>query len=69
MTAEVFDMAKTRKLKEDTQRYETGYMMNRRKDAMEFRPHCYVQRLVLAEAKRFDSVYATTRASMSGDDW
>jgi len=62
-------MVRTRKLKEDTPRYETAYTKNRRNSAMEFRPHCYVQRLALAEARRFDGVYATTRASVLGDDW
>jgi hypothetical protein len=67
-TAEVFDMVRTRKLKENVKRYENGYTA-KRKNPMEFRPHCYVQRLALAEAKRFDGIYASSRASVLGEDW
>ncbi len=67
-TAEVFDMVRMRKLKENVQRYENVYT-GKRKNAMEFRPHCYVQRLALAEARRFDDAYALQRSSVLGEDW
>lgn len=38
---------------------DTNYV---RRQVVNFQPHCYVQTLALAEAKRFDEMYAIAHA-------
>jgi len=44
---------------------DTNYV---HRQVVEFHPHCYVQQLALAEAKRFDEVYAIAHAPAHGDE-
>ncbi len=44
---------------------DTNYV---HKAVVEFHPHCYVQPLALAEAKRFDEIYAIAHAPAHGED-
>ncbi|MEM0344190.1 MAG: hypothetical protein QXJ32_03825 [Thermoplasmata archaeon] len=38
------------------------------KQVVEFHPHCYVQQLALAEAKRFDEFYALAHHPVLGEE-
>ncbi len=56
-------MERMRKLKKQTMPSEDDFVTSYHKELVEFYPHCFVQPLALAEAKRFDEIYALAHHS------
>ena len=38
------------------------------KNVVNFRPHCYVQEMALAQAKQFDEIYAIAHTPLLGEN-
>lgn len=61
-------MFKTRKLKQQSNEFaESCDPMEQHRRTLEFRPHCLVPQLALAEARRFDDAYTLARTPIYGD--
>lgn len=61
-------MVRLRKLKKPATDIEDDFAGLDKYKALEFHPHCYVQQLALAEAKKFDEIYALAHAPVQGDE-
>ncbi len=60
-------MVRVRRLKKPTTDIEDDFLGLEEYKATEFHPHCYIQQLALAEAKKFDEDYALAHAPVRGD--